>query len=78
MAYRVDAGWDEEAGVWVATSDDVPGLCAEAARLEALIEVVVELVPALLAANGIAAADSSGEVPIRVVAERMAVAHRAA
>jgi hypothetical protein len=78
VAYRFDADWDEAAGVWIATSEDVPGLCAEAASLEALIEVVVDLVPELLVANGVAAAEAMGEVPIRVVAERMAVAHRAA
>ena len=78
MAYRVDADWDEAAGVWIATSDEVPSLCAEAASLEALIAIVVELVPELLVANGVAAAAATGEVPIRVVAERMAVAHHAA
>jgi Domain of unknown function (DUF1902) len=75
MTYRVDAEWDEAAKVWIATSDDVPGLCAEAASLEALIAIVVDLVPELLVANGVAAADALGGVPIRVVAERMAVAH---
>ena len=78
MAYRVDADWDETAGVWIGTSVDVPGLCAEAVSLEALIAIVVELVPELLIANGVAAADAVGEVPIRVVAERMTVAHHAA
>ena len=29
-ALFVRAEWDEDAGVWVATSDDVPGLVAEA------------------------------------------------
>ena len=78
MAYRVDADWDGAAGVWIATSVEVPGLCAEAASLEALIAIVVDLVPELLIANGVATADAVGEVPIRVVAERMAVAHHAA
>ena len=77
-AYRVDAGWDESAKVWIATSADVPGLCAEAASLEALVAVVVDLMPTLLVANGVLGADSSGEVPIRVIAERIAVAHHAA
>ncbi|HEX6016209.1 MAG TPA: DUF1902 domain-containing protein [Geminicoccaceae bacterium] len=77
-AYRVDAVWDESARAWIATSDDVPGLCAEAATLDALIEVVVDLAPELLVANGVLDASSNGEVPIRVVAERVAVAHRAA
>ena len=34
----VRAEWDEEAHVWVATSDDVPGLTTEEDTLEALVE----------------------------------------
>jgi hypothetical protein len=47
MAYRVDAAWDEAARVWIATSDDVPSLCVEATSLDALIEVVLDLMPNL-------------------------------
>jgi predicted RNase H-like HicB family nuclease len=32
----VTAAWDDEAQVWVAESDDVPGLVTEADTLEAL------------------------------------------
>ena len=52
-AYAVRAEWDPEASVWTATSDDVPGLCAEAATLEELTAVVLDLVPELLVANGV-------------------------
>jgi hypothetical protein len=58
MAYRIDAGWYEVAEARIATSAEVPGLCAEAASLEALIAVVVDLVPELLVANGVAAAEA--------------------
>ncbi len=34
---HVKAFWDKEAGVWVATSDDVPGLVTEAETSEELI-----------------------------------------
>ena len=34
--YFVRAEWDEEAKVWVATSDDVPGLETEAETMEIL------------------------------------------
>ncbi len=44
--------WDAEAGVWIATSDDVPGLATEAATLEALTAKLDALVPELLEANG--------------------------
>lgn len=35
---EVTAIWDSEAGVWTATSDDVPGLALEASTLDALAE----------------------------------------
>jgi predicted RNase H-like HicB family nuclease len=47
---RVD--WDPEAAVWVATSDDVPGLATEADTLEALSAKLEMMVPELLDANG--------------------------
>ena len=34
----VKSFWDEEARVWVAESDDVPGLATEAETIELLIE----------------------------------------
>lgn len=73
----VQAKWDDEARVWVATSDDVPGLCAEAANFEALTEAVLELAPELLLANGIVAPGDPRDVPIRITAERRALAHPA-
>ena len=41
-------------GAWIATSDDVPGLCCEAATFEELVETVLALAPDLLTANGVA------------------------
>ncbi len=49
---EVEARWDSEAGVWVAESDDVPGLVAEAESMNALVEKVRVLVPELLELNG--------------------------
>lgn len=43
--------WDETARVWVATSDDVPGLATEESSLESLIEKLKTMIPELLAAN---------------------------
>lgn len=68
MDYTVEAVWDPEAGVWVAGSEDVPGLVAEAATVEELIEVVKDLIPDLLAANGIH--DGGGEVPFQLLSTR--------
>jgi predicted RNase H-like HicB family nuclease len=53
--YVVRAGWDDEAKVWVAASDDVPGLVAEASSVEKLIKKLRVLVPEMLEANGVSA-----------------------
>lgn len=49
--YRVRALWDAEAGVWVAESDDVPGLVAEAATPAELEAKLKLLIPELLELN---------------------------
>jgi hypothetical protein len=49
--YVVEAFWDNEAGVWVATSEDVPGLTTEAPTLDALVERVNAVAPELLDDN---------------------------
>lgn len=66
--YEVQARWDTEAGVWIATSSDVPGLCCESETFEALAEAVLALVPDLLVANGVA--PQSDEVAVTIKAER--------
>ena len=50
--YYVHAAWDEEARVWVASSEDVPGLATEAETTEALIDKLKILIPELLELNG--------------------------
>jgi len=47
----VRAAWDFEAKVYTATSEDVPGLVAEAANLEALEIRLQTLIPELLDLN---------------------------
>lgn len=47
----VTAQWDAEAGVWVATSDDIPGLVTEAATLDDLLKRVMAVAPELLEDN---------------------------
>lgn len=49
--YLVVAQWDEEAGVWVATSDDIPGLVSEAKTIDDLVKRVVAVAPELLEDN---------------------------
>ena len=55
--FTVTATWDSEVAVWVAESDDVPGLITESESLEALIAKLRTLIPELLEANGAPAAD---------------------
>lgn len=73
--YFVRAEWDDEAAVWVATSDDVPGLATEADTLEALSAKLEVLVPELLNANGY---QDEAEVPFELLARKFSVAHRSA
>ncbi|HKH43195.1 MAG TPA: DUF1902 domain-containing protein [Thermoanaerobaculia bacterium] len=49
--FHVHADWDPEVDVWVATSEDVPGLATEAPTIEALAEKLRNLIPELLEAN---------------------------
>ena len=48
MNYNVKLTWDSEASVWVATSDDVPGLILESDSYDALIEKVKIAIPELI------------------------------
>ncbi len=63
--YVVRATWDSEANVWVADSDDVPGLVTEAATPQALAAKLRVLVPELLELNG--CAPESGELSLEIV-----------
>ena len=47
--YLIKFTWDNEADVWIATSDDVPGLVLEHGSFDALVERVRIAVPELLA-----------------------------
>ena len=52
MSYRINLVWDNEAAVWVATSQDVPGLVLESGSFDALLERVRYAVPELIELNG--------------------------
>ncbi len=43
--YNIQAFWDTEAEVWVATSEEVPGLATEADTLENLNDKLREIIP---------------------------------
>ncbi len=72
--FFIFAEWDPEASVWVATSDDVPGLATEEQTLEGLIEKLKQMIPELLEANG---KNIEQEMPFEVFTRRFEKAHRA-
>jgi len=49
----VKAVWDDEVSVWVATSEQVPGLVAEASTAEELEKKLIIMIPELLVENGL-------------------------
>ena len=51
MEYKVNFSWDEEARVWIAQSDDIPGLVLESGSLDALMERVRYAAPELIELN---------------------------
>ena len=52
--YEILAQWDGDAGVWVAESEDVPGLVAEGGSPSILVQKLRILIPELLELNGVA------------------------
>lgn len=55
--YNVSLVWDPEAGVWIATSEDIVGLVLEGGSLDALIERVRFAAPELMTLNHVSPAD---------------------
>lgn len=49
----VNAIWDKEASVWIATSEQVPGLVTEAATPEELEKKLMVMIPEILVENGL-------------------------
>ncbi len=56
---QIDAQWDDEAHVWIATSVDAPGLVVEAGSWQAMIDEVRAVLPELLSLNKKADGDLS-------------------
>ncbi|HEY2756677.1 MAG TPA: DUF1902 domain-containing protein [Pseudolabrys sp.] len=48
----IQARWDSDAGVWTATSDDVPGLVVEADTWASMIDEVRLVLPELMEVSG--------------------------
>lgn len=64
--FIVQANWDPQASVWVAESDDVPGLAAEAASLEVLRPKLLAMISDLIEENDMKV--DGEEIAIHVVA----------
>lgn len=67
MSLLVKVIWDAEAAVWVAQSDDVPGLVLESGSFDALIERLRHTVPEMLELNG----QKTDSLQMRFVSERL-------
>ncbi len=67
---KVEAIWDVEAQVWIATSPDIPGLATEADTLETLAQKLRNIVPELLQLNQILPEHSVGTVAIELISHR--------
>lgn len=52
MNYKIDLVWDAEAAVWIATSQDIPGLVLESGSFDALLERLRYAIPEMLELNG--------------------------
>lgn len=51
MEYIINLIWDNDTNVWVATSDDIPGLILESGSFDALLERVRFAAPELIELN---------------------------
>ncbi len=72
--FEVHAQWDDQAHVWYATSDDLPGLCVEANTFDDLVKVTMELAPELLELNQVSV---DGSLSLHITAERTLLAKAA-
>lgn len=62
LTCSVEAFWDPEVKVWVATSEDVLGLATEAPTIEALTAKLRVMIPELVLLNQLLPEHSSGAV----------------
>ena len=69
----VNAEWHEDAKIWVATSDDVWGLAAQAADLESLRVKVLPMIADLVELNQVVL--EGPDVPVHIVAKSTDTLH---
>lgn len=72
QVFKILANWDAAAAVWVAESDDVPGLVTEADTIDGLLAKLKVMIPELLEANGAVMDDE--EIPFTLLSSCTTVA----
>jgi hypothetical protein len=70
ITFKVQAFWDKDAEVWVATSSDVPGLATEASSIEILTQKLRVMIPELVVLNGIIPSDYVGSITFELISHR--------
>jgi hypothetical protein len=70
MIFKVQAFWDAEAEVWVATSEDVLGLVTEASTIELLTQKLRVIIPELIVLNQIVSPDYVGSISFELTSHR--------
>ena len=67
-SFEIRAQWDDEAGMWWCTNDELP-LTTEAPTFEQLLCRALEIAPEIAVENGLAA--PGDEIEVRVTAKRV-------
>jgi len=67
MEFDVKIARDRDLGVWYVCDSAIPGLNAEAATFDELVEIITDLVPDLVAANHLDPHGTEGVgIPVRI------------
>jgi len=69
LEYTIIFFWDDEASVWIAECEELPGLILESDSFDTLVEKVKKAVPELLELNG----SNNRQIKLHLKAERLAV-----
>lgn len=75
MKLEIHAEWIADPGIWVATSEDVPGLCVQADSFDEMVDIVTTLVPELLELNHVVVHQPT--IPLHITAEKIATVRTA-
>jgi len=66
---KIKVIWDDEAKVWIATSDDVPGLVTESEDFDTLINKLRVIIPELIEENKLEFG-RAGKIKFHIIGER--------